>query len=125
MLYSVLIYASQQNEVQKTSEEHEQQLAAHHKFQQYLKDEKRLINVVRLRDTENAITLKKSTIIDGPFAETKEQFVGFYIFLADNMAHATDICQLMPNTGSLEIRPIRFFEKIGIDDGSSTIFKDI
>ena len=84
-------------------------------FQAVLKEQKKLVNVIRLNDTKDAVTLKKATIIDGPFAETKEQFVGLYVINAKDFADATKLCQLLPEHIALEIRPIRFFETLEDD----------
>lgn len=73
--------------------------------------------VVRLWNTDEAKTLKKSSggpvVFDGPFAETKEQFLGFYVADCDNMDEALDFAKRLaianPGTGSYEIRPLRYF----------------
>lgn len=46
---------------------------------------------------------------DGPFAETKEQLVGFYILECADLDEATDWAAKIPaaRAGSVEIRPIR------------------
>jgi hypothetical protein len=49
-------------------------------------------------------------VIDGPFAETKEQLLGFYIVdctsLDDAIGTAKDLAKANPGTGSYEIRPV-------------------
>ncbi len=51
-------------------------------------------------------------IIDGPFAETKEQLLGFYILDVENLEAALDaareIAAVNPG-GAFEIRPIAVF----------------
>jgi hypothetical protein len=46
---------------------------------------------------------------DGPFAETKEQLVGFYILDCADLDEAIDWAAKIPaaRSGSVEIRPIR------------------
>jgi hypothetical protein len=70
---------------------------------------------LRLMATTTAVTLRKSdppVVIDGPFAETKEQLLGFYVVDVENLdealAIAKDLGEANPG-GSYEIRPIRLF----------------
>lgn len=69
----------------------------------------------RLLPTTTATTLRKSAepvVIDGPFAETKEQLLGFYIVdvadLDEALAIARDLTAVNPG-GSYELRPVRLF----------------
>ena len=50
----------------------------------------------------------KVITIDGPFAETKEQLGGFYLFDCDDLDQAIDWAAKIPHasTGTIEIRPI-------------------
>jgi hypothetical protein len=71
---------------------------------------------LRLLPTTAATTLRKTAgeplVIDGPFAETKEQLLGFFIVDVENLDEALDIaCQLAAaKTGSsYEIRPIALY----------------
>lgn len=58
-------------------------------------------NSVRVRD-------RKPMIIDGPFAETREQLGGFFLIDADNLAEANAIAARIPSalTGTIEVRPV-------------------
>jgi hypothetical protein len=56
-------------------------------------------------------------VLDGPFAETKEQLLGFYVLECATLAEAIDAAKALAGprsaaglSGALEIRPIRFFE---------------
>jgi len=51
----------------------------------------------------------KTSITDGPFAETKEQLAGFYLVEARDLDEAIRIASGIPpaQVGSIEIRPIR------------------
>ena len=68
---------------------------------------------LRLMPTTAATTLRKNQdpplVIDGPFAETKEQLLGFYILDVENLEAALDaareIAAVNPG-GAFEIRPI-------------------
>ena len=51
----------------------------------------------------------KRTVIDGPFAETKEQLAGFYLIEARDLNEAIQIAAKIPpaREGSVEVRPVR------------------
>ncbi|MEP6633406.1 MAG: YciI family protein [Luteimonas sp.] len=51
----------------------------------------------------------RTTIVDGPFAETKEYLGGFNLIEADDMDHALRIAAEFPwtQTGCVEVRPVR------------------
>jgi hypothetical protein len=71
---------------------------------------------LRLLPTTAATTLRKTQdpplIIDGPFAETKEQLLGFYLIevadLEDALSVARELAEANPG-GAYEIRPIALF----------------
>lgn len=50
-----------------------------------------------------------TTIMDGPFAETREQLAGFYLVDAANLDEALRIAAGIPaaRVGSVEVRPVR------------------
>ena len=72
--------------------------------------------VARLLPTTAATTLRKHTdpplVLDGPFAETKEQLLGFYVVEADDLdgalTIARDLARANPG-GAYEVRPIGLF----------------
>ena len=51
----------------------------------------------------------KTSITDGPFAETKEILAGFYLVEADTFEQAVELASRIPpaRVGSIEVRPIR------------------
>jgi hypothetical protein len=68
-----------------------------------------------LRPTATATTIRmeggKPRILDGPFAETKEQLAGYYILDCENLDEAIDWATKIPTSckggeGCVEIRPI-------------------
>jgi hypothetical protein len=71
---------------------------------------------LRLLPTTAATTLRKTQdpplVIDGPFAETKEQLLGFYIIdvadLEDALSVARELAEANPG-GAYELRPIALF----------------
>jgi hypothetical protein len=71
----------------------------------------------RLLPTTAATTLRKDQdpplVIDGPFAETKEQLLGFYVVDVANLEEALEIARELGRAnpgGAYEIRPIGYFE---------------
>ncbi len=54
----------------------------------------------------------KLSVIDGPFAETKEQLAGFYLIEARDLNEAIQIAGKIPpaREGSIEVRPVRQLE---------------
>jgi len=72
--------------------------------------------VARLLPTTSATSLRKDRspplVIDGPFAETKEQLLGFYVLdckdLDEALAIAKDLADANPG-GTYELRPVGTF----------------
>lgn len=62
----------------------------------------RTATTVRIRNGKTSVT-------DGPFAETKEQLAGFYMIEAKDLNEAIRIASGIPpaRVGSIEVRPIR------------------
>ncbi|HEY4365782.1 MAG TPA: YciI family protein [Steroidobacteraceae bacterium] len=115
MLYSVLIYGFE-SEVTSLSREQEMALLAQHEvIQKQLSAQRKLGPVVRLMPTTAAVTIRKGSepvVIDGPFAETKEQLLGLYVLDCQTLEEAIEAAHLVGsacNSRSLEIRPISWF----------------
>jgi hypothetical protein len=75
----------------------------------------RLGPVARLLPTTAAATLRKENppvVLDGPYAETKEQLLGFYIVDCNNLDEALDVARDLGAAnpgGAYEIRPVGMF----------------
>lgn len=56
----------------------------------------------------------RTTVVDGPFAETKEMLAGFNLIEAENLDEAIAIAQEFPwtRTGCVEIRPVRDMQAV-------------
>lgn len=117
MLYAILCYNDEKAVSQWTAEEDAACMQRLGAVQQEMRDQGKLGPVVRLWNTDEAKTLRKSNgapvVLDGPFAETKEQFLGFYVADCANMDEALDFARKLavanPDGGSYEIRPLRYF----------------
>lgn len=73
--------------------------------------------VARLLPTTAATTLRKDRepplVLDGPFAETKEQLLGFYVVDCADLDEAIEIARELGRAnpgGAYEIRPIDLFK---------------
>ena len=70
---------------------------------------------LRLLPTTSATTLRKSDpplVIDGPFAETKEQLLGFYVIDVADLDEALGIARELAGVnpgGAYEVRPIALY----------------
>lgn len=77
-----------------------------------LREAGRLIATEPLRSSRTAATVRvrqgKLSVIDGPFAETKEQLGGFFLVEAEDMNDALQIAARWPSArlGTIEVRPI-------------------
>ena len=74
----------------------------------------------RLLPTTAATTLKgdreKPLVLDGPFAETKEQLLGFYIVNADSLDEVLDFARELGEVnpgGTYEVRPVGLYVPSG------------
>lgn len=116
MHYALLCYHSEDVVCSWTREEDEAVMAKLAVVQERLAAAGKLGPVVRLLPTTAATTLRKSSdpplVIDGPFAETKEQLLGFYVVDVENLEEALEIARDLGRAnpgGSYEIRPIGLF----------------
>ena len=116
MLYAILCYDREDAVGQWSKEEDAAVMARLDAVLQPVARSGRLGPVARLLPTTAATTLRKSggapLVIDGPFAETKEQFLGFYLVdcdsLDDALAFSKDLAKANPGDGSYEIRPVGY-----------------
>ena len=123
MLYAILCYHSEDVVCAWSREQDAAVMAGLALVQDRLAREGRLGPVARLMPTTAATTLRKDRepplVIDGPFAETKEQLLGFFVVacagLEDALAVARELGVANPG-GSYEVRPIaQFFEAPAFD----------
>ncbi|HEY4250341.1 MAG TPA: YciI family protein [Roseomonas sp.] len=122
MLYAILCYNDEDAVGSWTREEDEAVMARLSVVQQRLAVQGRLGPVARLLPTTAATTLRKGgeapLVIDGPFAETKEQLLGFYMVECPSLEAALDVARELaeanPGMGSYEIRPVGIFFPNGV-----------
>jgi hypothetical protein len=117
MQYAILCYNDENAVATWTKEEDDACMARLIKVQDTMAAKGKMGPVARLLPTTSATTLRKSAtgsmVIDGPFAETKEQFLGFYVIDADSLdeaiAFAKELAVANPGMGSYELRPVGLF----------------
>jgi hypothetical protein len=116
MLYAILCYDSEEVVCSWTPEQDAAVIAKLGVVQEKLAREGRLGPVARLMPTTTAATLRKgkeAIVLDGPFAETKEQLLGFFVVECDSLEHAIETAKELgrasSSNGAYEIRPMRVF----------------
>jgi hypothetical protein len=116
MQYAILCYHDEKVVTGWSKEEDDAVMARIEVVQAKLRKQGKLGTSLRLLPTTAATTLKKdrepALVIDGPFAETKEQLLGFYLIDAVSLDEALDIARELGEAnpgGSYEIRPIGHF----------------
>jgi hypothetical protein len=116
MLYAILCYDSEAVVGRWTKEQDDTAIAKLGVVQEKWASEGRLGPVARLMPTKSAKTLRKGAnamVLDGPFAETKEQLLGFFVVdcasMEDAVAAAKELGAASSSEGSYEIRPLRVF----------------
>lgn len=117
MQYAILCYHDENVVCTWSKEEDDAVMAKLAVVHEKVARQGRLGPVARLLPTTAATTLRKDSdpplIIDGPFAETKEQLLGFYIVDAENLEEVLDIARDLAAAnpgGAYEIRPVGLFK---------------
>ena len=118
MLYAILCYNSEDIVGSWSKEEEAAVMARLGAVQEKLAKAGRLGPVARLLPTTAATTLRKTKgeplVLDGPFAETKEQLLGFYIIdcasLEEAVETAKELLHANAGVGGYEIRPLLLFK---------------
>jgi len=116
MLYAILCYNYEAETTSWSKEKDAAVMAKLGAVQDKYRAQRRLGPVARLQPTTAAITLKKdrepAVVLDGPFAETKEQLLGFYILDCETQDEALQFARELGAVnpgGSYEIRPVATF----------------
>ena len=109
MKYALLIY-SKPGSHEALSEDEAKSV---HGEYMALSDDPRCVGGAQLQPVETATTVRvqngSALTTDGPFAETKEVFGGYYVFEADDLDQAIGLAARIPAArigGSVEVRPV-------------------
>jgi hypothetical protein len=120
MLYAIFCYDNEAITCAWSKEKDDAVMASLGEVQTKLAARKRLGPVARLMPTTTAMTIRKGKepiVMDGPFAETKEQLLGFYVVDCENLDEvietAKDLARASGSAGAFEIRPLAVFRPGG------------
>jgi hypothetical protein len=112
MKYMLLIYHDEQAWKQLTAAEREEIYLEYRQLIQELQSNGQYLVGDQLQATTTASSVRvrdgKQMVIDGPFAETREQLGGFFMIEATDLDEARSIAARIPSarTGTIEIRPV-------------------
>ena len=116
MRYVLLIYGTERAAVQSEPEQ-AATLGRWFEYTEALRGSGKMLGGEALQPTATATTVRAAAgqplIVDGPFAETKEQFGGFFLIEAADLDEAIAWAAKMPNLdagGSVEVRPVMEFD---------------
>ena len=109
MKYALLVYTNGEEFQSITAEERE----AISREYFAIRDEPGCYDGAHLQPAETATTVRvqdgETLTTDGPFADTKEVFGGYYLFELDNLDSALAVAARVPAArfgGSVEVRPV-------------------
>ena len=112
MQYLLLVYANENAVLNAPKETVNEMMAAYRAYIEAMKKAGVWVASSRLRPTSEATTVRipngKKSVLNGPFAETKEQLGGFLLIEAPDLDAALSWAARCPGAahGSIEVRPI-------------------
>jgi hypothetical protein len=112
MKYMLLIYQNEAGMLATSKEQAGQILAAYGAYTEAMKKAGVHVNSNRLRPTASGTTVRvangKTEVLDGPYAETKEQLGGYYMIDVPDLDAALSWAARCPGAshGTMEVRPI-------------------
>jgi hypothetical protein len=110
--YILMIYGDEAGMAAASKADIEQMHAAYGAYTEALSKAGVLRGGDRLRPSSAATTVRvaggKTTVLNGPYAETKEQLGGYYMIDAPDLDAALDWASRCPGAshGAIEVRPI-------------------
>jgi len=116
MMYAVLCYNDEKTVWSWSKQEEEAVMTRLEEVRVRLTKTGKMGPALRLLPTTAATTLHKTQdpplVIDGPFAETKEQLLGFYVIDVADLDAALDVARELAAVtpgGAYEVRPIALY----------------
>ena len=112
MQYLLLIYGNEAGMQAASKADMEKMVAAYGAYTEAMKKAGVLAGANRLRPTSSASTVRvtdgKSKVLDGPYAETKEQLAGYYMIDVPDLDAALSWAARCPgaSVGAIEVRPV-------------------
>ncbi|HEY6445492.1 MAG TPA: YciI family protein [Acidobacteriaceae bacterium] len=112
MQYLLTLYADESGWEQMTPEQQQQGMAAYGAYTEALRKAGLLVSSNRLRPSATATTLRtangKTQVLDGPYADSKEQLGGYYLIDVPDLDAAMSWASRCPGVqhGVVEVRAI-------------------
>jgi len=112
MKYLLLIYGNEAGMQQASKAETDQMHAAYGAYTEAMMKAGVIAGGERLRPTSSATTVRvangKTNVLNGPYAETKEQLGGFYMIDVPDLDAALSWAARCPGAsrGTIEVRPV-------------------
>lgn len=112
MKYMLLIYGNEAAAQTANKADMEQMLAAYGAYSEALQKAGVMVDGNRLQRAASATTVRtngsKTNVLDGPYAETKEQLGGYYMIDVPDLDAALSWAARCPGAshGAIEVRPI-------------------
>ena len=112
MQYLLLIYGNEAGMLSATKEAASRMMAAYAAYTEAMTKAGVYVGGNRLRPTSSATTVRvaddKTKVLNGPYAETKEQLGGYYMIDVPDLDAALSWAARCPGAsfGSIEVRPI-------------------
>ena len=112
MQYLLTLYADESGWAKLTPEQAQQGMAAYGAYTAALREAGVLAGSNRLRSVSTATTVRvadgKSQVLNGPYAETKEQLGGYYLIDVPDLDAALTWAARCPGAshGVVEVRPV-------------------
>jgi hypothetical protein len=112
MKYMLLIHSPEAFHTTASKADTEQMMAAYGAYTEAMKKAGVMVGADRLQPVATATTVRvtngKTTVLDGPYAETKEQLGGYYLIDVPDLDAALSWAARCPGAshGAIEVRPI-------------------
>ena len=112
MQYMLMIFGDESGMANMSKKDGEQMTAAYSVYTQALQTAGAMVGGERLHASADASTVRvtngKTKVLNGPYAESKEQLAGYYIIEAKDLDEAIAWAAKCPGaqTGTMEVRPV-------------------
>ena len=112
MQYLLMLYSNEDGWSQMAEAQQQEAMGAYMAYTEALKKSGAYVGSNRLRDTPSATTVRvangKSQVLNGPYADTKEQLGGYYLLEVADLDAALSWAARCPGAshGVVEVRPV-------------------
>jgi hypothetical protein len=110
--YMLLIYDEEAQRANTSEEDMARLMQEYYAFSDSLTQRGAMKDAAPLDPIATARTVRvrdgQALVVDGPFAETKEQLGGYYVIECDTIEQAIEAAKMCPGAkyGSVEVRPV-------------------